>query len=167
MPDDLDLHLRRRRRGRAALLGVGAAVLVVAAAFDAVSPDLPAGPVRGSASCDPDRAERVPPDGAVDWSGYLVWQGRSYRAEQAGPPVGLGARLGEVSCTRGGSRTPLDHVPGDGEAAWLPAGTAVHLVEGRAQEAALAALLGGVPTAFELDPAGTAQLRRDRGATGG
>lgn len=137
-----------------------AAVVVLASGCgdtDAPSADGPAQP-QGGPSCG-DTAVDAPPDMAIEWAEYLRFGDRVYAASRKAEPAPvLGERLGAVTCTRSSSRTPVNHLIQDGEAAYLEVGTEFHAIAGRSPDEAITAVFNGEQLVFTLDRTMTAQL---------
>lgn len=101
----------------------------------------------------------APPDGAISWAEYLRFGDRVYSAAHTGQPAPVvGERLGAVTCTRSNSRTPVNHLIRDGEAAYLKVGTEFHAIAGRSPDEAITAVFDGKQLVFTPDPMLTAQL---------
>lgn len=150
-------HMLMRVLRLAAML----ALVVLAAAcgdtVDQVAQE--ASPPRGGPSCE-ERAVDVPPDSAISWAHYLRFGDRVYTTtgEPADAALAVGERLGSVTCTRSGSRTPVQHLIRDGEAAYLEAGTEFHALAGRSPDDAITAVFGGERLVFTPDAMLTTQL---------
>ncbi len=118
-------------------------------------------PSTGGSSCE-ERSVDVPPDSAVSWANYLRFGDRVYTAtvtgKRAEPALVPGERLGVVTCTRSDSRTPLNHLVRNGEAAYLETGTEFHSIVGRSTSEAITAVLNGERLVFTPDQVLTAQL---------
>lgn len=118
----------------------------------------PNGATGAGRSCE-DKSLDNPPDSAIEWTNYLRWGDRMYAAKFE-PKTGwtAGEVLGAVRCTRSNSLTPVEHTPGDGEAAFVHVGTPVHAVVGRAREVALTADCDGRSWLFFYDQDATVRL---------
>lgn len=113
---------------------------------------------RGGPSCE-ETSLNAPPDGAISWAEYLRFGDRVYSAARTGQPAPVvGQGLGAVTCTRSNSRTPVNHLIRDGEAAYLKVGTEFHAIAGRSPDEAITAVFDGKQLVFTPDPMLTAQL---------
>lgn len=176
IPAFAGLQRRKRRHDRHRATGAVALAVVALAAVAFVGPSLagddrvsdlasgstmatPTATIRGGPSCD-ERSLDEPPDSSSDWSNYLRYGERVYTAtlDEAGSEVLAGEQLGTVTCKRSGSRTPLDHVLTEGEAAFLTVGTPFYAIQGRSPDDALLAEFEQKRLIFTLDPRSTAAL---------
>ena len=148
-------HMRMR-----CLRSFALAVVVLASGcgdIEAQVADAPPQP-RGGPSCGETSFE-VPPDSAIECAEYLRFGDRVYTASRKTEPVPIaGERLGVVTCTRSSSRTPVNHLIQDGEAAYLEVGTEFHAIAGRSSDDAITALFNGKQVVFTRDATMTAQL---------
>jgi hypothetical protein len=112
----------------------------------------------GGPSCEETSLD-APPDGTISWAEYLRFGDRVYSAARSGQSVPVvGERLGAVTCTRSNSRTPINHLIRDGEAAYLTVGTEFHAIAGRKPDEAITAVFDGKQVVFTPDPMLTSQL---------
>ena len=147
----------RPMRMRSSAAGLVCAVLLAGCGTGGGA-DLSTTDARGGPSCE-ERALDAPPDSAIDWANYLRWEDRVYTAKRENDPAVVpDAQLGSVTCTRSGSRTPVNHVIAEHEAAYLEVGTPFHSIAGRSPEAALTAVLNGQRLVFAFDAMLTDQL---------
>lgn len=111
-------------------------------------------------SCE-ERALDAPPDSAISWAHYLRWGDRVYTSSASpgtAEPVVPSELLGEVSCKRSNSLTPVAHIIADGEAAYLEAGTPIYAIAGRSADDAVTAIFNGDRLVFTFDKQLTANL---------
>lgn len=114
-------------------------------------------PSDGAASCLPAGAE---PSAQADYPDVFVLQGRHYERswgsrEETDTPLApdlVGPPVATVRCTLAGMRMPANFRLRDGDATYLPVGTALHEVRGYRREVRVAAQIGQGFRLYETRP---------------
>jgi hypothetical protein len=154
-------RVRRRRQGwtaAAAATGVLATVGVAALIAGPMGDDGPtvAGPTPSTSSAGERECPPTGPDAdreQVDYVDFLRLGGREYSTASSFvhtlPARLIGTRVGTVRCTISQIKPGADYEPVDGDAAFLPRGTAIYAVRGYPVTARVAALVDGKYVAYQ------------------
>lgn len=102
----------------------------------------------------------------VDYVDHVRDEGRTYTADtvstpQTVPRSALGGRVGSVRCQLAKIQPAPEYLPRDGDAGFLPAGTALYAVRGYPSSFRLAALREGSYRLYEVDTAPRARTGGD------